>query len=181
MTYKGFPCGSVSKESVCDAGDLGLIPGLRRSPGGGHGNPLQYSCLGNPHGQRSLAGYSLWCLKELDTTERLSTMTYDVEHIFIYLSALCISSLVRSLFKVCVCVCTLSHSVVSNSFWPHGLVTHQAPLSMEFPREEYWSGLSFSMPGDPPDPGIEWPLLSLLHWQANSLPLGRPGKPHLFK
>ena len=112
MTYRGFPGGSVSKGSVCDAGDLGLIPGLGRCPGGGHGNPLQYSCLGNPHGQRSLAGYSLWCLKELDTTERLSTMTYDVEHIFIYLSALCISSLVRSLFKVCVCVHTKSLSSV---------------------------------------------------------------------
>ena len=43
--------------------------GLGRSPGGGHGNPLQYSCLENPHGQRSLAGYSPWGHKELDTTE----------------------------------------------------------------------------------------------------------------
>ena len=37
----GFPGGSDSKESTCDAGDLGSIPGLRRSPGGGHGSPLQ--------------------------------------------------------------------------------------------------------------------------------------------
>ena len=44
----GFPGGSDSKESSCDAGDPGLIPGLGRSPGGGHGNPLQYSCLENP-------------------------------------------------------------------------------------------------------------------------------------
>ena len=42
---------------TCNAGDLGSIPGLGRSPGGGHGNPLQYSCLKNPHGERSLAGY----------------------------------------------------------------------------------------------------------------------------
>ena len=41
-------------------GDLGSIPGLGKSPGGGHGNPLQYSCLENPHGQKSLAGYSPW-------------------------------------------------------------------------------------------------------------------------
>ena len=41
-----------------DIRDAGLIPGLGRSPGGGHGNPLQYSCLENPHGPRSLAGYS---------------------------------------------------------------------------------------------------------------------------
>ena len=55
---KGFPGGTDSKESTCNAGDLGLIPGLGRSPGGGHGNPLQYFSLKNPHGQRSLAGYS---------------------------------------------------------------------------------------------------------------------------
>ena len=38
----------LSKESVCNTGDLGLIPGLGRSPGEGNGNPLQYSCLENP-------------------------------------------------------------------------------------------------------------------------------------
>ena len=42
------------------------FPGLGRSPGGGHSNPLQYSCLENPHGQRNLAGYSPWGRKELD-------------------------------------------------------------------------------------------------------------------
>ena len=52
---------------------LGSLPGLGRSPGGGHGNPLQYSCLENLHGQRNLAGYSPWGQKELDTTEQLST------------------------------------------------------------------------------------------------------------
>ena len=44
----GFPCGSDGKESACNAGDLGSIPGLERSPGEGKGNPLQYSCLENP-------------------------------------------------------------------------------------------------------------------------------------
>ena len=43
-----FPDGSVGKESAYNAGDLDSIPGLGRSPGGGHGNPLQYSCLENP-------------------------------------------------------------------------------------------------------------------------------------
>ena len=56
-----------------DAGDLGLIPGLERYPCGKHGNPLQYSCLENPHGQRSLVGYSLWGCKEPDKTEQLNT------------------------------------------------------------------------------------------------------------
>ena len=63
-----FPGGSDGKESACKAGDLGLIPGLERSPGGGHGNPLQYSCLENPYGQRGL-GYSPWGHKESDMTE----------------------------------------------------------------------------------------------------------------
>ena len=69
----GFPGSSASKESTCNEGDLGLIPGLGRAPGGGHGNPLQYPCLENPHGQRSLMGYSPWGHKESDRTERLST------------------------------------------------------------------------------------------------------------
>ena len=47
-----------SKESACSTGDPGSIPGLGRSPGGGHGNPLEYFCLESPHGQRSLASYS---------------------------------------------------------------------------------------------------------------------------
>ena len=46
--YLGFPGGSVCKESACNAGDLGSIPELGRSPGEGNGNPLQYSCLENP-------------------------------------------------------------------------------------------------------------------------------------
>ena len=65
----GFPGGSDGKESAYYSGDLGLIPGLGRFPGRRHGNPLQYSCLENPHGQRGLAGYSLWGHKESDTTE----------------------------------------------------------------------------------------------------------------
>ena len=45
---RGFPGGPDSKESACSVGDLGSIPGWGRSPGKGNGNPLQYSCLGNP-------------------------------------------------------------------------------------------------------------------------------------
>ena len=54
----GFPCGPAGKESSCNARDLGSIPELGRSPGEGKGCPLQYSGL-----------YSLWGLKEWDTTE----------------------------------------------------------------------------------------------------------------
>ena len=76
----GFPGGPDGKESACNVGDLGSNPGLGRSPGVGHGNPLQYSCLENPHGQRSLAGYSPWSHKESATTERLSTAEHAHAH-----------------------------------------------------------------------------------------------------
>ena len=52
-----------------DLRDMDAIPGLGRSLGGGHGNPVQCSCLENPHGQRSLVGYSPWGHKEADMTE----------------------------------------------------------------------------------------------------------------
>ena len=65
----GFPGDLAGKELVCNVEDLGSIPGLGRSPEGGRGNPLQYSCLENPYGQRSLAGYSPRGHKESDTAE----------------------------------------------------------------------------------------------------------------
>ena len=52
-----------------DSGDVCLIAGSERFPGRGNSNPLQYSCLGKSHGQRSLLGYSPWNPKELDATE----------------------------------------------------------------------------------------------------------------
>ena len=57
----------MNKESACNAGDLSSTPGLERSLGGRHGNPLQYSCWENPQGQRRLGGCSLWGQKESDT------------------------------------------------------------------------------------------------------------------
>ena len=72
----GFPNGSAGKEPACsvgDTGNVGLIPGLGGSPGGGNGNPPQYSCLKKSHGQRSLVSYSSKGHKESDSTEQLST------------------------------------------------------------------------------------------------------------
>ena len=74
--HMGFPYGSDSEESAHNAGDLGSIPVLGRSPGGGHGNPLQYPCLENPHEQRSLVGYSLWGHEEADTTKHSIAKEY---------------------------------------------------------------------------------------------------------
>ena len=72
---------------------------------------------------------------------------------------------VISWIKGCVCARVLSHSVVSDSVQPDGLV-HQAPPSMEFFRQEYWSGLPFPCQADLPDPGMEPGSLAL---QADSL------------
>ena len=74
-----FPSGSQGKASAYNAGDQGSIPGSRRSPGKGNGNPLQHSCLENGgawqatvHGRlQSMAGYGPWGCKKSDTTEQL--------------------------------------------------------------------------------------------------------------
>ena len=55
-----LPGGSNGKESACNVEDYGSTSGLGRSSGEGHGNPLQCSCLENPHGQRSLVGFIPW-------------------------------------------------------------------------------------------------------------------------
>ena len=68
----GLPRQHNGKEFTCQGRsrrDTVSMPGLGRSSGGGHSNPLQYSCLENPHGQRSLVGYSPWGCIEWDMTE----------------------------------------------------------------------------------------------------------------
>ena len=72
----GFPGGSDGKESTCNAGELGSLPRLGRSPGEGNGNPLQYSCLEN-----LLDGGAWWATvhgghKESDMTERLHSLSF---------------------------------------------------------------------------------------------------------
>ena len=68
---RDFPGGSDGKESACNVGDPGSIPGSGRSPGEGNNNPLQHACLEKYHGWRSLAGYNPWGCKESDTTQQL--------------------------------------------------------------------------------------------------------------
>ena len=79
--FMGFPGGSDGKESTCNVGGMGSIPGLGRSPGGGHGTPLQCSCLENPHEQRNLLGYSPCNHRESDMTER-QTKHNTAQHSF---------------------------------------------------------------------------------------------------
>ena len=71
--FLGFLAEADGKESACSVGDLASIPKMGRYPGGWNDKPLQYSCLENSHGQRSLVVYSPWGLKELEVAERLNT------------------------------------------------------------------------------------------------------------
>ena len=129
MCVSGFPGGSDGKESACNAGDLGLIPGLERSPGEGNGNPLQYSCLENSMDKGT------WWATVHGVTQ-------------------CVFSCVR----------------LFTTLWT---VACQAPLSMGFPWQEYWNGLSFPPLGDLANPGIE-PRSATL--QVDSLPSEPSGK-----
>ena len=76
-------------------------------------------------------------------------------------------------WTVCMCV----HACVCHLqlFASPGTIACQAPLSMAFSRQEYWSGLPFPPPGDLPDAGIKLHLLYLGHWQVDSLPLSNLG------
>ena len=74
----GFPGGSEVKASACNAGDLGSIPGLGRSPGEGNGNPLQYSCLENP-----MDGGAWWAT--IHRVAKSRTRLSDFTHIYIYI------------------------------------------------------------------------------------------------
>ena len=76
----GFPGGSDGKESACNAGDLGSIPGSGRSPGEVNGNSLQYSCLENSVNRGAWVGYSPWGHKKSNTTERL-TLIFTVSEL----------------------------------------------------------------------------------------------------
>ena len=84
-----------------DVRDVDLIPGSGRSPGEGHDNPLQYSCPENPHGQRSLAGYSLWGLKESDTAEHTYTPIMRILFPSNFLSVFLITSRRENLNLIC--------------------------------------------------------------------------------
>ena len=92
--FLGFPCDSAGKECTCNAGDLSSIPGLGRSPGGGHGNPLQYSGLEN-----SMV-YSPWGRKQLDTTEWLS-LHWLLEFLVCRLTVPCCCSVAKLCLTLC--------------------------------------------------------------------------------
>ena len=91
--YLGFFGGSESKESSCDAGDLGWIPGSVRSSREENGNPLQHSCLEKSLVQRSLAGYTPWGCKQLDLQDMTELLTLSLFTSGIWMFAVVISDI----------------------------------------------------------------------------------------
>ena len=77
----GFLWWLSGKESACNAGDLGLIPGLGKSPGEGNGNPLQCSCLGNPMSRGAYWTTVHWVTKKSDTTQQLNNKVFHCTYI----------------------------------------------------------------------------------------------------
>ena len=77
--FLSFPGGSDSKESACNEGDPGSIPGLGRSSGGGNSSPLQYSCLGNHMDRGAWWATVHGVTKESDKTQRLSNNNNKIE------------------------------------------------------------------------------------------------------
>ena len=169
---RGFPCGSAGRESACNAGDLGSIPVLGRSPTERKGYPLQYSGLENSmdctvHGVEKswtlLINFHLTSLqrgreggKESKRKGETKLNMSDIPLPLGRISMLCY-------------VGVLSHVWLFVTPWTTAC---QVPLSMGFSRQEYWSGFSFPPPGDLPNTGIEaespeWSLYHCITWEAH--------------
>ena len=99
MVIVTSPVAQMIKTLPANVGDVGLIPGLSRFPGGGHGNPL-HGVGWEFHGQRSLAGCSPWGCKESDTTDRL-TLSQQIQSLFV-LTGLCVCA---KLLQSCPTLC----------------------------------------------------------------------------
>ena len=114
----GFLGGSDGKESACNVGNLDLIPELERSPGEGNGNPLQYSCLGNPTDRGAWRATVYGFTKELDTTEWLTLNTSQPYPLW----CVNIHSVVVTWYgnSCCCCSCLVLKSCLT-LLWPHGL------------------------------------------------------------
>ena len=135
--YRSF-AGAAIKNLPANAGDVrdaGLIPGSGRSPGEGHDNPLQYSCLENP-----VQKGTLWI-----TVHRVSKSLTQLRQLF---------STQQSTWLILKVKCQLDTQLCPTICNPMDC-NLQAPLSMEFSRQEYWSGLPFPCSRNLPNPGIK--------------------------
>ena len=142
---------------------------VRKIPWRREWQPTPVFLPGEFYGQRSLVSYSPRGHKRVRHDWATNTFTFThttppTLHLHSVTRDICLSC-VLSHFS-CICLCN-----------PRDYIACQAPLSMGFSRQEYWSGLPCPPPGGLPDPGIKPTSLSLLHWQGGSLPLDPLGKP----
>ena len=133
--------------------NVGSIPVSGRSPGGGNGNPLQYSCLKNRMNRGTWRAIVHRVAKSGTQRKRLGAHTREVR-LWQKLSEFCFTDNKRgvgdfSRVYACARVCLVSCSATR---WT---AAHQAPLSVGFSRQDYWGGLPFPSPGDLPDPEIK--------------------------
>ena len=142
-----------------------MIPGLERSPAEGKGYPLHLFWPGEFSGL-----YSSWGCKELDRTERLSLCFTLCLLLLLLIVMICMLRSTGKIIYHCPCaVCSVMS--YSAALW---ILARQAPLSMDFSRQEHWSLLPFPSPGDLPAQESTLCLFCLLHWQAGSLLLVPP-------
>ena len=159
--------------------------------GEGNGNPLQCSCLENPRD-----GGAWWAAISGVTYHKRDFVSFSnryINHFYLKIAYLLHTQIYLHTFPEsnCFLLFYVSEDDEYICFWICGqqqhfshvwhfvtpwTVAHQAPLSMGFPRQEYWSGLPFPPPGDLPDPGIKPISLASPALQADSLPLVPPGK-----
>ena len=186
LPLQGFPGGSVSKKSTCNAGDhlgckrSGFDPWVWKVPWRRKWQPPPVSLPGESHGQRSLADYSPWVTKSQTRLKQLSMHAPLLLHIFTswYIekmetfiwytqvnwtnSGASIWSLVHPWFRTSLFVAVVYLPSCVWFFATPWTVAHQAPLSLGFSRQGYWSGLPCPPPRDLPDPGIK--PASHYHW-----------------
>ena len=191
-----FLGGSDGKASACNAGDPGSIPGSGRSPPRRKWHPTPVLSPGKSHGWRSLVGYSPCGHKESDMTEQLHFHIICSQNFNIWPQRKFNSTLnfpttnetvtwftineqwrfvkwMNKWLKIQKVYSSLVATSCSTLATPR-TTAHQAPLSMGFPRQEYWSGLPFPSPGELPDPGTKPRSPEL---QADSLLTELQGKP----
>ena len=162
MVCMGFPSGSVVKNPPANAGDTGSIPGSGRSPGEGNGNPLQYSCLGNPMDRGAWQATVHGVAKELDTTGQLNNNNSCLHY--------CEYTKERK-WK-------WSHSVVSDSLRPCGLKPIRLLCPWDSPGKNTGVGCHFLFQGIFPTQGSN---PSLLHCRQMLYPLSHQGSPEYTK
>ena len=128
----------VVKNPPASLGDIrkkSWVPGSGRSPGAGNGNPLQYSCLGNPHGGRSLVGYSQWGHKESEIVDTVRKFREAVNHC---------SCLPMSVWRLCQSNWSSASSLINlssgNLFWNFGCV-----LRCTVSESPPWSGTDLTI------------------------------------